>query len=97
MPGQLSLARLTILQTAMRVYVVVKDVRYNGESDFDIEVFANEVEAGVFLLQATAVYKRDANLDDWKIEEDSSSCFSAYEEGYECENHYFFKIYEKEI
>lgn len=81
----------------MKVYVVVQDVRYQGESDFNIEVFANEVEAGAWFLHTTVVYKMDANLDEWEIEEDSSSCFSAYEEGHECENHYFFKIYEKEI
>lgn len=81
----------------MKVYIVTKEVRCDGESDFNIEIFGNKAEANDYFVQATFVYKQDANLDEWVIDEDSSTCFAAYEEGYECENHYYFNIYEKEI
>ncbi len=81
----------------MTIYIFTKEVRYDGDSDFDIKVFRNMAEADVYFAQAVSVYKRDATLDEWVIEEDSSTCFAAYEEGYECENHYYFNIYEKEI
>ena len=81
----------------MTVYIVTKEVRYDGESDFDIKAFSNKAEADAYFVQASSVYKRDATLDEWVIDEDTPTCFAAYEDGYECENHYYFNIYEKEI
>lgn len=77
-----------------KIFAVVKDIRFDYEPEFDIQAFDTMGKAEKYLQEACHQYRIDAIEDEWLIEEDSPGCFAAYDDGYECENHYYFKIYE---
>lgn len=77
-----------------KIFAVVKDVRFDCESEFEIKPFDTCGKAEKYLQEACSQYREDAIQDEWVIDEDSPSSFASYEEGYECENHYYFFIQE---
>lgn len=81
----------------MKIYIFEQDCRCDYDGDNDIKPFANKVEAEQYFQEKVAPYKKDAKADGWVINEDSSVCFDAYEEGYECQNHCYFAILEFDI
>lgn len=77
-----------------KIIAVVKDIRFQAEEQFEIKAFDSFGKAEKYLQEACDQYRKDAIEDEWEIEEDSPNRFAAYEEGYECQNHYYFTIYE---
>lgn len=81
----------------MKVYIVVKDTRYNCEDSNLVKAFSKLSEAKKYLKEISAVYRQDAIEDGWKINCYGDDWFEAYEEGFECQNHYYFYIITQEI
>lgn len=76
----------------MTVYVIIKDTRYDYEGENDVQVFSSLEKAKKELQVMVKQYRKDAQNDEWVIETDDEMSFEAYEDGYECQNHYFFNI-----
>ena len=76
----------------MEIYIFVKDTRFECEAENDVVPFKTMEEAKSHFNKAVRQYKKDAENDDWTIDCDTDMSFEAYEEGYECQNHYYFNI-----
>lgn len=77
----------------MIIYTVIKNAVYDYDTDtLDVKSFRRLDEAKAHLQECVKVYHQDAIRDGWVIEIDSDVTFYAYEDGYECQNHYYFDI-----
>lgn len=77
-----------------KIFAVVIDARVNTEPYFHIQSCRTLREAESYLQETSEQYRKDAMDDGWVIESDSPGSFEAYEEGFECENHYYITIHE---
>lgn len=76
----------------MEIFIFVKDTRYEGEAYNEVTPFKTLEEAKAHFNAAMKQYKKDAEEDEWIIGCDTETAFEAYEDGYECQNHYYFSI-----
>lgn len=81
----------------MKIHLIVKDVRYECEAEFEVTPFRDLNEAKARFQEMCKMYRDDAMNDGWIIDEDTDVAFEAYELGYECQNHYYFNILTQEI
>lgn len=70
-----------------KIYIVIKDCVEDCERDLTVEPYGSLDEAVEEFTNLTGCYRCAAQDLDWKIEEDTPNCFSAYEDGCECINH----------
>lgn len=76
----------------MNIYIFIQEIRRDGEQCNDVKVFKSLNEATTHLINARALYRKDAQNDEWVIDSDTETSFEAYENGHECHNHYYFNI-----
>ena len=85
-----------------KVWVLMHEWAYDGESNFYIEVFQNREDAIKDMAKLVNSYKEDDTLFNnnsvmTAVEDDDDTDFIAYEEGNYCENHVEIHIVSREV
>lgn len=76
----------------MKVFVFVRDTRYDCEGCVDLMLFKTLDEAKSHFKEFTSSYRKGAIEDEWIIIDDSDTSFEAYQDGRESQNHCYFNI-----
>lgn len=70
------------------IYIIIQDCAYDYNGNVVVEPYGSFDEANERFKALADYFRSDATKMGWKIDEDTPECFSAYEDGYECQNHY---------
>ncbi len=79
------------------IYILIKDCVEDYDRELTVEPYGSLDEAFADFSNLTGSYRSAAENMGWEIEEDTQHSFSAYEEGYESQNHFYIKLQISEI